>query len=52
MGRVRVELLLTHDANSKLSVTRQDIAMTLDGYPVFLLQTWKILKENLHFSVK
>jgi len=28
MVKVHVELLLTHDANSKLSVTRQDIGMT------------------------
>jgi len=52
MVKVHVELLLMHDANSKLSVTRQDIGMTVIWYPVLLLQKWKILKVNLYFSLK
>jgi hypothetical protein len=52
MVKVRVELLLMHDANSKLFVTRQDIAVTLTEYPVLLLQMWEILKVNLQFSLK
>jgi len=52
MVKVHVELLLMHDANSKLFVTRQEIAMTLIVYPVLLLQMWEILKVNLHFSLK
>jgi hypothetical protein len=52
MVKVRVELLLMHDANSELSVTRQDIGMTLIWYPVLLLQIWKILKVNLHFLLR
>jgi len=39
-----------HDADSKLSMTRQDVAMILIGYTVLLPQMWKILKVNLHFS--